>query len=539
MSNKIAKVSKIKLLSPIWIVPIITAIVGIWILYTHIAGQGKSFTLTSADASGIIAGKTVIRSRNVDVGIIEKVTLSDDFKRVILKGRLKPEMSELLQGDSIFWIVKPQIGREGVSGLGTLFSGVYIELMQGTQNKTESHHVYELLDTPPMASINTEGIRLNLVGDQTAIVSQGAPVMFRGYRVGNVEKAEFDVQNKNMKYQIFIAKPYQSLVTRNIRFWRDVGINLDLSARGANLTLPSFDTLLDGGINFDVPDGATFGPVENQAELTKITYQLYADKKSIQDSQYTVYDEFLLMFSDSITGLTAGSSVEYHGIRLGTVSHVPYFQPNMQFISSNQYTIPVLIRIEPERLPQLLAEKIDISKKIIEEQANGLRAAIKSANILTGAMYIDLDFYPEEKQANLHLPSEVYGFKTIATVPAGLSQIQAKLVQTLDNFNKLPFDKTIDELNRSIAALNQLLASKDMQALPKEMRESLQTLDKTLRSVQPGSDLNRSFKTDLDKFDRLLDEFTPLLKTLNDKSNALIFSAPAKHDPQPKAKGNK
>lgn len=82
----------------------------------------------TSNAEGIEAGKTAIKSRSVDVGVVESVVLSDDLHQVEIKARLNDGMEKLLKQDSAFWVVKPQIGQEGVSGTGTLLSGAYIEL---------------------------------------------------------------------------------------------------------------------------------------------------------------------------------------------------------------------------------------------------------------------------------------------------------------------------------------------------------------------------------------------------------------------------
>lgn len=126
-----AKVSQIRQLSPIWVVPIAAILIGIWMLYSHYQQQGALLTLLTADAEGIVAGKTQIKSRSVDVGQVVSVELSEDLKQVIIKARMKPTITPLLNADSQFWVVKPQIGRGGITGLNTLLSGVYIELQPG------------------------------------------------------------------------------------------------------------------------------------------------------------------------------------------------------------------------------------------------------------------------------------------------------------------------------------------------------------------------------------------------------------------------
>ncbi|SCC04812.1 intermembrane transport protein PqiB [Gilliamella intestini] len=542
-SSKLAKIIKIRAISAIWIIPIVTAIVGLWIIYSHYADRGTSFTLLAKDASGIVAGKTVIKNRSVDVGIVDEVTLSDDYKQVVIKGRIYNDMDPLLKNDSIFWVVKPEIGRDGVTGLGTILSGVYIELVSGNDTHSFQNKPFVLSDTPPLSDPSIKGIRLNLESEQNGVIPRGASIMFHGYRVGNVETSEFDVESRKMKYQIFITKPYDVLVTQNVRFWKEGGINLTLSSRGASLDVPSLDVLMSGGISFDLPEGSKLGaPAEQNA-----VYTLYEDKKSIQDSQYTEYKEFLVMLSDSISGLSEGVPVEYHGIRLGTVSKVPFYTAEMLEKSSIlNKKVPILIRIEPGRLSELVDEKVDIAALIMKEQENGLRASLKTSNMFTGAMYIDLDFYPDLKNKYDPKMAKQFGYDTIEATSTGIAQIQSKVMQLLDNFNNLPINNTVSQLNQSLASsqrlmdsLNRIMASKEMQNMPKDLQKTLRSLNKTLKGLQPGSELNNQMKESLQKAQQMMDELTPLLNTLNDKSNALIFSAPAKKDQEPKAKGKK
>ena len=125
MENKSgeAKVQKVKNWSPVWIFPIVTALIGAWILFYHYSHQGPEVTLITTNAEGIVGGKTTIKSRSVDVGVVESAVLSDDLLPVQVKARLNSGMEKLLHKDSVFWVVKPQIDRAGVSGLSTLLTG--------------------------------------------------------------------------------------------------------------------------------------------------------------------------------------------------------------------------------------------------------------------------------------------------------------------------------------------------------------------------------------------------------------------------------
>ncbi|WP_411909103.1 intermembrane transport protein PqiB [Pectobacterium versatile] len=539
-NHAIADVETIKRWSPVWIVPIVTVLIGAWILFYHFSHQGPQITLITSNAEGIEAGKTAIKSRSVDVGIVESVVLSGDLHQVEIKARLHDGMGKLLKQDSAFWVVKPQIGREGVSGLGTLLSGAYIELQPGA-NKDEKRE-FTLLDAPPLASPDAKGIRVILDSEQSGQLNAGDPVLFRGYRVGSVETSEFDPKARKMRYQLFISAPYDGLVTSNVRFWKDSGVAFDMSAQGMRVEMGSLTTLFSGGVSFDVPTGWELG----DAAQTMAQYRLFDSQRSIQDSLYTEYKEYLLFFSESIRGLQAGAPVEFRGIRLGTVAEAPFFPRNMQQDLGDDYRIPVLIRIEPERFAKRIGGSFDIEQHLKQAPSQGLRAAMKSANLLTGALYIDLDFYPKEK-----VDKQLYtfdGYPILPTIDGGLSQIQQKLMAVLDKVNNLPLNPmvneatktltesqaTLREMQKTLATLNKLTSSKAMQDLPEDMQKTLLELNRSMKGFQPGSPAYNKMVADMQRLDQVLRELQPVLRTLNEKSNALVFEASGSQDPQPK-----
>ena len=539
-NNGEAKIQKVKNWSPVWIFPIVTALIGAWVLFYHYSHQGPEVTLITANAEGIEGGKTTIKSRSVDVGVVESATLADDLTHVEIKARLNSGMEKLLHKDTVFWVVKPQIGREGISGLGTLLSGVYIELQPGA--KGSKMDKYDLLDSPPLAPPDAKGIRVILDSKKAGQLSPGDPVLFRGYRVGSVETSTFDTQKRNISYQLFINAPYDRLVTNNVRFWKDSGIAVDLTSAGMRVEMGSLTTLLSGGVSFDVPEGLDLG----QPVAPKTAFVLYDDQKSIQDSLYTDHIDYLMFFKDSVRGLQPGAPVEFRGIRLGTVSKVPFFAPNMRQTFNDDYRIPVLIRIEPERLKMQLGENADVVEHLGELLKRGLSGSLKTGNLVTGALYVDLDFYPNTPA--ITGIREFNGYQIIPTVSGGLAQIQQRLMEALDKINKLPLNpmieqatstlsesqRTMKNLQTTLDSMNKILASQSMQQLPTDMQSTLRELNRSMQGFQPGSAAYNKMVADMQRLDQVLRELQPVLKTLNEKSNALVFEAKDKKDPEPK-----
>lgn len=535
-----AKVDQIKRWSPVWIIPIVTLLIGGWILFYHFSHLGPQVTLITENAEGIEAGKTTIKSRSVDVGVVEKTELTDDLHHVEITARLNSGMEKLLHSDSVFWVVKPQIGREGVTGLNTLLSGAYIELQPGTKAEPKEH--YQLLDAPPLAPPDAKGIRITLDSKKAGQLNAGDPVLFRGYRVGTVETSNFDTDKRMMTYQLFIAAPYDRLVTTNVRFWKDSGIAVDMSASGMRVEMGSLTTLFSGGVSFDVPDGWELG----QAATNNADYHLFDDQRSIQDSLYTNHVDFLMYFTDSIRGLQAGAPVEFRGIRLGTVAEVPFMTEGVNQALNNDYRVPVLIRIEPDRFVKRLGQNFNLEQHLQDGKKRGLRASLKTGNLLSGSLYVDLDFY--DNVPAYKGPEKVAGYEIIPTTSGGLSQIQQKLVAALDKINALPLNgvvteatgtlkesqRTLRELQGTLKNLNQITASPAMKTLPEDMQQTLRELNRSMKGLQPGSPAYNKLVGDMQRLDQVLRELQPVLKTLNTKSNALVFEAKPGQDPQPK-----
>ncbi|CAM3677837.1 intermembrane transport protein PqiB [Xenorhabdus thuongxuanensis] len=535
-----ARIRKLKSWSPVWIIPIITVLIGAWILFYHFSHQGPDVILITSNAEGIEAGKTKIKSRSVDVGVVESVSLSENLGQVIIKARLNDGMNRLLRTDTAFWVVKPQIGREGVSGLSTLLSGVFIELQPGTQGEEENR--FSLLDAPPLASPDAKGIRLILTSEKAGRLTPGDPVLFRGYRVGSVEAGTFDPTSRLVRYQIFVKSPYDALLTTNVRFWKESGVTFDMSSQGIRVEVASLSTLFGGGVSFDVPKGWELGNPVKEKEV----FKLYESEKSIQNVLYKEHTDFLLFFSDSVRGLQPGAPVEFRGIRVGTVARVPFYSENIKQRIDNEFRIPVLIHVEPGRFVKELGNGFNTDKELKEIITRGLRATLKPGNLLTGALFIDLDFFTKEKLWKG--PYEIAGYKILPTVSSGLAQIQQKVTTVLDKINNMPIEpvfvqatqtlkesqKAIKTAQKTMDELNRILASKEAQELPKDIQNTLHELNRSMQGIQPGSPAYSKLMDNMQQLEQVLRELEPVLKTLNNKSNALVFEAKAIKDPEPK-----
>ncbi|ANF56458.1 intermembrane transport protein PqiB [Halotalea alkalilenta] len=531
--------------SPVWFVPLLAALIGLWMLFHTLAQRGPEVTLTIQNADGIEAG-TRIRARSVEVGQVESVELSDDASHAVMRARMTPDAARLLGEDAQFWVVKPRIGRDGISGLGTVLSGAYIELQPDTSGEGDRDE-FRVLDQPPVAPSDAAGLRIRLDSTNGNALSVGDPVVFQGYTVGRVEASNFDAEKRVVHYDLYIFSNYTSLVTANTHFWVTSGVNFDITSEGVNLNVGSLETLISGGVTFDVAEGVDPGqPVEDGA-----AFDLFSNEEQASLGSYNQYLEYVLLLDDSIRGLSAGAPVEYRGVRVGTVETLPWRINRLADNHLSGFRIPVLIRIEPQRLQPVVTEE-DLQRmrqtfgRMID---NGMRASLATANLVTGALYIDLDFVGSEDDDTTQV-ANFEGKPVFPSTQSGFGQVTGKVSALLDKVNQLDIESTITNLNATLDSsnalvqqlntttegLNQLLNDPAMRSLPGDVQSSLQAIEHTLQGFDPQAPAYRDLRATIQQLDQLLRSLQPAARTISDKPNSLIFNRGQIDDPQPRAR---
>jgi paraquat-inducible protein B len=533
-------------LSPIWIVPLLAALIGAWMVWDNFSSRGPLISLNMDNAEGIEAGKTLIKTRNVQVGHVEAVRLSDDLSHTVVTARMSNDAARMLNTETRFWVVKPRIGREGISGLNTVLSGAYIQLAPGKSD--EAQDTFDVLEQPPVAPPDAPGLRINLVSQVGNSLSAGDPITYQGYTVGRVESTDFDPEKREMRHRIFIQSPYDSLVTDTTRFWSSSGIDVQLDSEGVNVNLDSFETLISGGVTFGVPEDINRGDAAKQ----DATYTLYNNEESAREGTYDQYIEYVLLVDDTIRGLSRGAPVEYRGVRVGTVVSVPWHFTAPQPDSLTQFAIPVLIRIEPQRLDSSQDVNDDVDDQEVRDRFEtmfseyGLRATLKAGNLLTGALFVDLNF---DDDASAYEAMTFDGKPVFPTVSGGFAQIEQKVSNLLDKLNDLQVEPILDRLDqtmqtsqqtleqvRQIAeSVNGIVSDPATQQLPGSINDTLKELQGTLNGFSSGSSGYRQLNDTLKQLEALMRDLQPVAKTLSENPNALIFDREVKTDPVPRA----
>ncbi|WP_419240591.1 intermembrane transport protein PqiB [Photobacterium leiognathi] len=534
-----ANVHNLKQVSAIWIIPIVALAIGIWMFVQYLNSKGPEITIRLPNASGIEVGKTAIKSLNVNVGVVTKVKLSEDYSYITVTAQMNSDTERMLKDDTKFWVVKPRIGKEGVTGLDTLLSGSYIEMQPGRGANDKYHFV--ALEVPPVAPADAKGLRVVLTSHEAGKLSVGDPVLYDGFTVGRVEKTSFDINSKQANYQLFIFQPYDRLVRTTSNFIMKSGMNVQMGAEGFNVKIGSLESLITGGVTFKTPS-------DDQGFVQKKQLKHYRLFDSVQDYHEKMYEKhinFVMLFKESIRGLKAGAPIEYRGIQIGSVQKVPLRLPtSSEGFTSDQ--IPVLVRIDLGRVYNNLDEGTldDLRANFEEEFKNGLRATLKTGNLLTGALYIGTDVYKGEKPEK---PLKYDGYDVFPTKEGDLAEVQKQISMLLNKFNKLPVEDTLNSMTATLKAsektmksaervtqdLDRLLSQKDTQTLPADIKASLKEIQTTLNGFSPNAAPYQNLQGALAQFEQVMTELQPVLRQINEKPNSLVFGDEKAKDPIP------
>jgi paraquat-inducible protein B len=400
--------------------------------------------------------------------------------------------------------VRPRVSAGGVSGLSTLFSGAYISFTAGRSD--QSRREFRGLEIPPVDTGGLPGHEYVLHAHDAGSLQVGSPVLFRRVKAGEVIAYRIDPDGSGVTLRIFIDSPYERFVTTAVRFWHASGIDLTLDAAGLRLQTQSAVTVLEGGLAFETPPDsplATPAPAGTQ-------FELFNDRASAMRHPYTEIQHYRVYFKESLRGLSAGAPVDLHGIHVGEVSGfgIEYDQ------DEGIFRFPVDVDIYTEMLREHYiagaTRANDTSKagqrEIVDRLvAAGMRARLKSGNLVTGQLYIDLDFVP-------HAPRTAINWNTprpqMPSVDGGLNALADKLGDIATKLDQVPVDqisaqllKTLQELQATLRGTSALVGHLNDDVTPEvtaaigSARQALKAVESTLSDASPlQSDLRDTLK---------------------------------------------
>ena len=480
--------------SLIWLIPIVAALVGVTLVAKILWNRGPEIILTFQTAEGLEAGKTAVKYKDVQIGTVQSIRLARDRTHVRVLVQLDKDASVgFTARDARYWVVRPRLDTSGISGLGTLLSGAYIGADAGVEAETSEE--FEGLELPPIVTRDAQGRQYTLRAHDIGSLDIGSPVYYRRIKVGQISSYTLDEDGRGVTLRVFVNAPYDRFVGVNTRFWHASGVNVQMGASGVTLRTQSLATILLGGIAFQAPEDQ-MGPLAE----ADTSFALAEDETAAMKEPDGPAQTLLLYFNQSLRGLSPGAPVDFRGVVIGEVKSI-----GVQFDrAAREFRMPVLVSIYPDRLrradvrdgmgPQqeprfTQAERL---RFLIER---GLRAQLRTGNLLTGQIYVALDVFPKEKPVMVDTEQTPIELPTVAN---SLDELQSQVQEIATKINRIPFEELAADVRRSLAALNGTLASAEravaairtdvtpeITAALKDARKTIDTAGRTLAEDAP------------------------------------------------------
>ncbi len=459
-------------LSTIWLIPLLALAIGGWLAWKSYSERGPEIQIAFKSAKGLQADRTKVKFMDVEVGQVTSISVSPDLTHVLVKARLLADSERYLKENTRFWVARPRISATEVTGLETLFSGPYIAIdpvLEGDETRE-----FVGLDIPPLVTTSEPGKHFILHATSLGSLNVGSPVFYRSIQAGQVVSYNLDEDGQGVSIRVFVSAPYEKLVLTNTRFWNASGIDVMLTPEGIQVDTESLLSVIIGGVAFD-----NIRSLEDEGGKARDndTFPLYANHAKASEITYSKKVNYLLYFDGSVHGLEIGAPVMVRGIRIGKVLDI-----RLNFdINNSNFQIPVLIELEPERIDEVqdihdLEEK-DMMAALV---ANGLRGQLKSVSLLTGKLYVDLDFHPTAPSAHLGQKGDL---TVLPTVRTPLDAITNKISVLMGKFESLPLEEIGNDLRDTIKGAKGFLNSESLASALTEMDGALKQFRVTASKV--------------------------------------------------------
>lgn len=507
--------------SLVWLVPIVAALVGFSMVMQNWLSSGPQITVSFETAEGLEANKTQVKYKNVVIGKVTAINLSEDQTRVIATVDLDQHAEPFTREDSQFWVVRPRIGANGISGVDTLLSGAFIGADAGRAEETRREFVG--LEAPPPVTFGAEGKQFTLHTDDLGSLGIGSPVYFRRLQVGQVISFGLSDDGKDVQVHVFVNAPYDRFVTDDTRFWNASGVDVSIAADGVQVNAESLSAILAGGIAFRAPN---YSPDAKPA-VQDSEFSLFADVRQAMAPADGPPRYVQMRFDQTLRGLSIDAPVEFLGVPIGRVVSVKldYDEKNKSFpVVVGAVIYPNRLGAAHEKLSQTVggSDEEHTARLLQMFVDRGLRAQTRTGNLLTGQLYVSLDFDPKAPKVAFNPNARPM---VIPTVAGRFDRLQEQLQAIVDKLSKLPIETLADNLNGSLGELRQTLKQVNGDVLPQLQRtleQSEQTLQNANQALAEDSPQRQQLGATLDEVQRAVRSVRVLSDYLGRHPESLI-----------------
>src|SRR3954451_642070 len=335
-------------LSAIWLISLLAVAIAGWLVWDTISKEGPTIEVSFDSAEGLQAGKSPLKFKDIEFGTVKSLRLSPDNTHVVVTIATNAQAAPLLTEGAAFWVVKPRFFAGNLSGLDTILSGSYVGILPAA-SRGKKQTTFKGQENPPLLEADVPGRKFLLKSKRIGSISVGSPIFFRDLAVGEVLGWDITDMAESVMIHAFVRAPYDSYVAEQTRFWNASGISLGLGPRGLDIKMESLRALLLGGIAFGTPTlahGATAASDQAHAAPEKHVFPLFADQAAADAASYTRTIMAVSYFPGSLRGVSRGSDVTMHGLKIGEVTdvHIACDEGKKGIVA------PIYFEVQPEHI---------------------------------------------------------------------------------------------------------------------------------------------------------------------------------------------
>ena len=461
-----ARKSLLERLSIVWIIPLIALVIALAVAWQSYQSRGPVIEIAFDNASGVAANETELRYRDVAVGVVERVTFTNSLDQVLVRVRLDKDVAEYVDADAQFWVVSPQISTEGIEGLGTVLTGVYIEGLWNTEIGAPASY-FNGLSEAPLSRDGTPGLRIRLRATGESGLTENAPIVYRGINVGRIGRAEVSEDGSTVEAEAMIFAPHDRMILNTTRFWDTSGFTFNLGPSGAEIDFSSLASLISGGITF-----STVVSGGQKAEEGTI-FSVYSNEGQARESALTSDGGAPLLlsivFDDNVSGLGRDSPVDLGGIRVGRVTSVNGLVDAERF-GDRKVRLAVTISLQPTRLGLTGADaEPEAALNFLDGLVrDGLRARLVTSSILTGGLKVELA--ETDAQGTAAIDRDIGPNPVIPSTESQIADVAATAEGVFERINALPIEGLMESAINAMDNVSRFVGSDDMRRVPTDIR---------------------------------------------------------------------
>lgn len=454
--------------SIVWIIPLLALLVALFVAWQSYNERGPLIAVEFEQGTGIAAGETELKYRDITVGKVEKVGFTEGLGKVVAEIRLDKDVAPYVDNGSVFWVVQPEVSAQGITGLSTVLSGVFIEGSWDDQIGPPAERFSGTSEAPLIQSGGT-GLEIAFRTTANGQLTDNAPILFKGIEVGKIGRAKIDPRDGTAFVEALIYDEHRVLVNSSTRFWDASGFSVNIGPAGAEINFSSLATLVGGGVTFN-----TF--VSGGGRVSDGTvFEIFPDEETARSSVFNASEveplKVSAIFDDNISGLVVGADVELNGLTIGKVDTLSGLVDQEQF-GDNRVRLNVILSIQPARLGLPGDVTAENALRFLQERVRaGLRARLISGSLLTGGLKVELTMVEDAAEAPMNTSPN--GLPIMPTTESEVSDTAATVEGVFNRINNLPIEEL---LNSAISIMNSadvLISSEDLRETPSDVRALL------------------------------------------------------------------